>query len=300
MKHIRSVLVPAMQRIEWSRCLAAMCNEGYDTGLDDDLRQIAVDLHIPGDRLVASDDPRMGAKWHDFHFKDVNNLPALGNYDVAMSDNGGSIRQLYGTADIWNGKAAPQLDAHLKCLNRYVPGGKRIWFYGLSLEDVWTPYRSVWFQILSHYAKLRGYGAGKPAVDSGAPSGFDLSKVKFNGADISAWAATIKLSNVKFGDKHTTWDTDPGMWGAGWKPYAIGGATVCGNPWVFAYRDGAWRATTWEWCRVGCRDRETAKLREAFGGLKRGEQIALCLSGLARDKERNEQQRSNLVWATAP
>lgn len=185
---IKPLISDALRAIRWDRCLAAMCNEGYKTDIDKSLRQIPVDLRIPGEKLVYSDEPRMGARWHDIHFKDVNSLPSLGGSDIAMSDNGGSIRQLYGTSDIWNGKVSINVDAHLKCLNRYVANGGRIWFYGLTLSDIWTPYVAEWRQILAHYARMRGYSsAGQPQPSSVVFSHLRGTYVKWTGCDRSGW-----------------------------------------------------------------------------------------------------------------
>ena len=300
-------LEPVLRRIDWSRCWDSLANENDSTTPESILRALrglGDRFKIPAAVRMASEEPMLGAQWLDRHVGDMDKLPTVGKNTVITTDNPGSIRQLQGNTDIWNGVGKVNVGAYLKGIEKYVPSGVPLFFYNLTLTDIWTPYVAQWRQILTRYAELRRGAAPVPgpapsAGDPAAPASFDLAKVKFQGANISAWPITFALSDVKIGASEVTFTTTPAQWGATWPGYTVN-KLVHGNPWCFAFRDGAWQACTWEWIRAGVHDRETAKLRACFGGLKSGEPIAICISGLARNAQRNVSERSNLVWITAP
>ena len=136
-------------------------------------------------------------------------------------------------------------------------------------------------------------------ADGGMPR-----NVKWLHTDVSGWKQTSVLKSVKIKggmisldyDKSTTWPGRNHM-----------GAFVNANPWIFVLKDGQWYAATWEWLRYG----QTEKGRYAVAGdhIKRdplkhfkpapGETYGFMVSGLARDRERNVKERTNvlmLVW----
>ena len=82
------------------------------------------------------------------------------------------------------------------------------------------------------------------------------------------------------------------------------------NCWIIFNYNNVWYAATWEWLRKG----QTVKtLTDKLGSyIKKsptvptkwhptsGEKIGLFVSGLCRDKNRNIEERSNVVWMTWP
>ena len=119
--------------------------------------------------------------------------------------------------------------------------------------------------------------------------------------DVSKWPVTTTV-NVSFSgdkiqfpyDKAKTWRAVDG---------------VNANPWVIAKVNGQWYAATFEWLRFG----QTVKPMYTVRGdhtkspplsgnwaPKKGERVGIFVSGLARTKTRNHQERSNVVMVTWP
>lgn len=84
---------------------------------------------------------------------------------------------------------------------------------------------------------------------------------------------------------------------------------VNGNPWVIAKIDGTWYAATFEWLSFG----QTAKPVSTVGGgnIKAapmsgswaphsGQRVGIMVSGLARSKTRNMEERTEMVMVTWP
>lgn len=139
----------------------------------------------------------------------------------------------------------------------------------------------------------------KKPTPTGQPADFDLHAVAYKVVSIADWRETISLYNVTIRNGKVTFSTDPQEWGKDWQYISMGKA-VNGNPWVFAKRDGRWQACTWEWIGNSTHAKLDDGLMAAFGGLRAGERVAICLAGLSRDRHRNVEERSNLVWITVP
>lgn len=129
----------------------------------------------------------------------------------------------------------------------------------------------------------------------------ELSGVRWLHSDVQSWPVTTVLKpSVRGGkiglsyDKAKTWPERNG---------------VNANPWVIVkWSDGKWYAATWEWLRFGQTSKDMSG--KSWGGhIKRsplsswepasGETVYLMVSGLARDKTRNAQERSDpvkVVW----
>ena len=82
-----------------------------------------------------------------------------------------------------------------------------------------------------------------------------------------------------------------------------------GNPWVIAQIDGQWYAATFEWLRPG----QTSKPKSTVGGgnikaspmsgdwaPQSGQRVGIMVSGLARTKLRNVEERTPVVMVTWP
>ena len=84
---------------------------------------------------------------------------------------------------------------------------------------------------------------------------------------------------------------------------------VNGNPWVIAKIDGTWYAATFEWLSFG----QTSKPMSTVGGgnikaspmsgswaPRSGQRVGIMVSGLARSKTRNVEERTRMVMVTWP
>ena len=84
---------------------------------------------------------------------------------------------------------------------------------------------------------------------------------------------------------------------------------VNGNPWVIAKIDGTWYAATFEWLSFG----QTSKPMSTVGGgnikaspmsgswaPRSGQRVGIMVSGLARSKTRNVEERTEMVMVTWP
>ena len=141
--------------------------------------------------------------------------------------------------------------------------------------------------------------ASEPASSEAWPA--ELIDVRWLHSDVRSWAVTTVLDpSVRGGkiglsyDKAKTWPERNG---------------VNANPWVIVkWTDGKWYAATWEWLRFGQTSKDMGG--KSWGGhIKRnplsawepssGETVYFMVSGLARDKTRNAQERSGpvkIVW----
>ncbi len=139
---------------------------------------------------------------------------------------------------------------------------------------------------------------GTAAPAGGVPA--DFAGVRWLHTDVSGWAQTASLSARVSGgsiilnyDKARVWPEVNGL---------------NANPWVFVHRDGTWYAATFEWLRGG----QTSKPTSTVAGdhIKRsplnnfrpvsGETYGFMVSGLARDRTRNVQERSNVSMVRWP
>ena len=121
---------------------------------------------------------------------------------------------------------------------------------------------------------------------------------RFLHTDVRNWPVTTTLKALQEGgkilldyDKHKIWKNVDGL---------------NANPWVIVkWTDGNWYAATWEWLRFG----QTSKsmVGKSWGEhIKqkplnnwepvKGERVGFFVSGLARDKRRNNKERSTVHW----
>lgn len=143
----------------------------------------------------------------------------------------------------------------------------------------------------------------EPSDGNSVPS--NLSGVHWLHADVSGWKETGNLRSVKVSGGMIALNYDKSR---SWPGKNHAGAFVNANPWIFVYRDGTWYAGTWEWLRHG----QTSKSVRSVNGdhIKKsplnsfsprsGERYGFMVSGLARDKARNVQERTNVVMYTWP
>ena len=151
-----------------------------------------------------------------------------------------------------------------------------------------------------------GESDGGDATGSSASSGgpIDLGSVRWLNTDVSGWAQTASLSaSVSGGSINLKYSKSKS-----WPSVSVLGASVNANPWVFVNRDGTWYAATFEWLRPG----QTSKPVGTVSGshIKKsplnnfhpqsGEVYGFMVSGLARTKVRNVQERSNVVMVRWP
>lgn len=126
--------------------------------------------------------------------------------------------------------------------------------------------------------------------------------VKFLHSDVSGWPVTASLSASVGGTINMPY-SKARVWPA------VDGVNA--NPWVFVNMNGQWYAATFEWFRFGQTSKPKGVLDGSLGDhikvppLNRwrprsGERIGLMVSGLARTKTRNVQERSNVVMVTWP
>jgi hypothetical protein len=131
----------------------------------------------------------------------------------------------------------------------------------------------------------------------------DLSRVVWLHTNVSRWRQNATLRSVRLDERNICLDYDASR---RWPVRNPNGVEVVGNPWIFIWHDNRWYAGTWEWLRPG----QTCKNRHAVAGshIKRnpfgehsgwqpssGHTYYFMVSGLARDRHRNAQERTNLV-----
>ena len=127
--------------------------------------------------------------------------------------------------------------------------------------------------------------------------------VKFLHTDVPSWPVTASLHASVGGGTINMPYSKAKVWPA------VDGVNA--NPWVFVNMNGQWYAATFEWLRAG----QTSKPGGVLDGSKgdhikvsplngwrprSGERLGLMVSGLARTKMRNVQERSNVSMVTWP
>lgn len=290
---IEPPLRAACGRMNWSRAWASFCNEGYDTGLDVKLRGLARDLGVPSGQLMYSDEPSQGARWKDNHIKDVHGLSGFGQTDVVTSDNGGSIRQLYGAANLWNSSGRPDVAAHVACLDSLTKNGGRMFFYSLATNDLWAPFVPEWRAILTRYAKLRGATPqahpGPVAVDD-----LDVSQVEMSRGEREclSWPIETHITGIdaKAGDGAVTYHFTPRP---NWSRVGSGG--VDANPVIIYQKGGKWWGETHEWTTTytAARDkRDCPQLKDR----KHGETVYFMIAAICRNGERSATKARSQVF----
>ena len=126
--------------------------------------------------------------------------------------------------------------------------------------------------------------------------------VRFLHTDVSGWPVTASLHASVGGTINLPYSKAK-VWPA------VDGVNA--NPWVFVNLDGQWYAATFEWLRPGQTSKPKGVLDGSMGDHIKvaplsswrphsGERIGLMVSGLARTKMRNVQERSNVVMVTWP
>lgn len=143
-----------------------------------------------------------------------------------------------------------------------------------------------------------------PGYFAAGSSTSDLSRLNIEwprGQDVSGWAETVHISNVRVANGKISWDEtgDRDSW-------PIGGYGNCNaNAWIIQKEaDGSYKASTWEYVRKG----QTTKLTENLEDTdvisrppRTGERVGIMLAGITRNPSmRNIQARSNIVWITWP
>jgi len=126
-------------------------------------------------------------------------------------------------------------------------------------------------------------------------------------ADVSGWAQTATLSDVRISGDSITLDYDKtSVWPAG-TPLSSD-TPLNANAWIFVNQGGTWYAATWEWMRPG----QITKSKSAVNGdhinqaplqnfsPTSGEVYGFMVSGLARSSVRNVKERSNVVMFRWP
>ncbi len=136
--------------------------------------------------------------------------------------------------------------------------------------------------------------------NEGFPSEID-TPIKWLHTDVSRWPVTADISVSVSGGKVSFPYSKTRVWPA------VDGLNA--NPWVFAKKDGQWYAATFEWLRFGQTSKPTYTVRgdhvkvaplNGSWAPKSGERIGIMVSGLARHKQRNAQERSRVVMITWP
>ena len=127
--------------------------------------------------------------------------------------------------------------------------------------------------------------------------------VKFLHTDVSSWPVTASLHASVGGGTINMPYSKAKVWPA------VDGVNA--NPWVFVNLNGQWYAATFEWLRQGQTSKPKGVLDGSMGDHIKvaplsswrphsGERIGLMVSGLARTKMRNVQERSNVSMVTWP
>ena len=119
--------------------------------------------------------------------------------------------------------------------------------------------------------------------------------------DVTKWAVTASISVSFSGGRINFPYSKSKVWPA------VDG--VNGNPWVIAKIDGTWYAATFEWLSFG----QTSKPTSTVGGgnikaapmsgswaPRSGQRVGIMVSGLARSKTRNVEERTEMVMVTWP
>jgi hypothetical protein len=153
-----------------------------------------------------------------------------------------------------------------------------------------------------------------PPPDSGGGTGNDPGSPNFisniswtDDSSVGGWDITTNLSGGPNGDgskidlNYNKADT--------WPSINVSGTVVVGNVWIVVWRDGKWRASTWEWLRPGQEEKGTENLVNGSPGIKSGplknfspvsgELYGLVVSTPARNGESTIDERSQvleIIW----
>lgn len=123
--------------------------------------------------------------------------------------------------------------------------------------------------------------------------------------NVSGWPETASLNaSVRGSTLRLAYDK-ANVWPVG---YPIGGVALVGNAWVFFQRDGKWYGGTFEWLKPGQIDKQKSAVNggqighSAASGWtpQSGEVYGFMVSGFARSRTRNIEERSNISWLTWP
>lgn len=119
--------------------------------------------------------------------------------------------------------------------------------------------------------------------------------------DVSKWPVTASIHVSFSGNRINFPYSKSKVWSA------VDG--VNGNPWVIAKIDGTWYAATFEWLSFG----QTSKPTSTVGGgnikaapmdgnwaPRSGQRVGIMVSGLARSKTRNVEERTEMIMVTWP
>ena len=119
--------------------------------------------------------------------------------------------------------------------------------------------------------------------------------------DVSKWPVTASIHVSFSGNRINFPYSKSRVWPA------VDG--VNGNPWVIAKIDGTWYAATFEWLSFG----QTSKPTSTVGGgnikaapmdgnwaPRSGQRVGIMVSGLARSKTRNVEERTEMIMVTWP
>ena len=127
--------------------------------------------------------------------------------------------------------------------------------------------------------------------------------VRFLHTDVSRWPETASLHARVGGGTISMPYSKAKVWPA------VDGVNA--NPWVFVNLNGQWYAATFEWLRQGQTSKPKGVLDGSMGDHIKasplsgwtphsGERIGIMVSGLARTKMRNVEERSNVSMVTWP
>ena len=150
-------------------------------------------------------------------------------------------------------------------------------------------------------------------------SDFSWDKVNWLHTNVGGWAETSKITSVSIKESGEICirHTKANAWPAG----QAHGNSLMGNPWIIVKLNGRYYAGTWEWLRPG-QECKLGHLQYGLAGLYRhpteslpkhikreplnswspsgGLIVGFMVSGLARGRERNVEERSNVHWVMLP
>jgi hypothetical protein len=234
-----------------------------------------------------------------WHPANVATIPPRGS--IAVSDHSGILAQFWGAG--WQRGGAVNAELVKQWAKRMLDAGCE----AVVLYDFGNTKADLPAMVAMRAAVSGGTVTTLPSVPpqptqpGAAVDEIDLSTVTWDHADVSRWPITSALSltspmtrdviNMAF-DKSSVWPAN--------------GDGLNANPWIIANIAGKWRAATWEWLRKG-QASKSLKGDKTFGNhIKKsawptnwepakGETVYLMVSGLARDKQRNAQERTQAL-----
>ena len=145
-------------------------------------------------------------------------------------------------------------------------------------------------------------------ASSPPPIADDLGNVIWDDTDVSGWEETGTLSSVTVRGEEYCLDYDKTNTWPAVAPFPEWDAVIVGNPWIFAYRGGAWHGATTEWFGEGrtCKGTDTLNpSSNSIGFLKNfipvpGEKYGFMVSAVARQTSsvRSVSERTNVLMKT--